>query len=192
MSVHGVFVMVSAESSKRITSGKASRIACHWGTFPMRFGSKIHFVSGVTTAFNCSTVGTYVLRPTSQNTGLRPSCISGATVVENPHAGVTTSEPFGRSNAQRPKRIALLPEFTNNPCLFPNVSLTLFSNSTVRSPKPASQPSRRQASTALISSSPYDSNLLGAYQTFLGIWLKTMLIFKSDESVCPWCQWFYR
>ena len=51
----------------------------------------------------------------------------------------------------------------------PKRSATLFSNSTVRSPNPASQPSRRQASTALISSSPYDSNLFGAYQTFLGI-----------------------
>src|SRR6056300_1030624 len=196
MSVHSVFVIVSAESSNRVTPGKASRIAFQSGTLPMRFGNKIHFVSCVTTFFSCSTVGTYVLRPTSQNTGLRPSCTSGATVVENPHAGVTTSDPLGRSKAQRPKRIALLPEFTNSPCLFPNVSATLFSNSTVRSPKPASQPSRRQASTALISSSPYDSNLFGAYQTFLGIWLKSTLIFKSDENTfnhrCKrFCRGFY-
>src|SRR5210317_1391903 len=161
--------MVSAESSKRVTPGKASRIACHCGTFPMRLGSKIHFVSGVTTAFNCSTVGTYVLRPTSQNTGLRPSCINGATVVENPHAGVTTSLPFWRFKAHNPKRMALLPEFTKSPCFFPKMSATLFSNSTERSPKPASQPSRKQTSTALISSSPYDSNLFGAYHTFFGI-----------------------
>src|SRR6056300_342078 len=113
----------------------------------------------------------------------------GATVVENPHAGVTISELFGRSRAHKPKRIALLPEFTKSPCLFPKSAATRFSNSTDLSPKPASQPSRKQASTALISSSPYDSNLLGAYQTFLGIWLKTTLIFKSDESVCPWSKW---
>src|SRR6056300_818838 len=192
MSVHPVFVMVSAESSKRITPGKASRMASQLGTFPMRFGNKIHLVWGVTTALNCSKLGTYVLRPTSQNTGLRPSCTRGATVVENPHAGVTTSLRLGRSRAQRPKRIALLPEFTKSPYLFPNTSATLFSNSTERSPKPASQPSRRQASTALISSSPYDSNLLGAYHTFLGICLKSTAIFKSYESVYPWCWWFYR
>src|SRR6056300_1900284 len=135
----------------------------------MRFGRRRHFVSGVTTFFRCSTVGTYVLRPTSQNTGFRPSCTRGATVVANPHAGVTTSEPFRRLRAQRPRRIALLPEFTKRPCFFPKRSATRFSNSTERSPKPASQPSRKQFSTALISSSPYDSNLLGAYQTFLGI-----------------------
>jgi len=132
-------------------------------------GRRRHFVSGVTTFLRSSTLGTYELKPTSQNTGLRPSCMRGATVVANPHAGVTTSDPFGRSRAQRPRRIALLPEFTKSPCFFPKRSDTRFSNSTVRSPKPASQPSRRQASTALISSSPYDSNLLGAYQTFLGI-----------------------
>src|SRR6056300_1141617 len=169
MSVHPVFVIVSAESSKRVTPGKASRMASQSGTFPMRLGSRIHFVSGVTTPLNCSTFGTYDLRPTSQNTGLRPNCRRGATVVANPHAGVTTSEPLGRSRAQRPRRIALLPEFTKRPCFFPKRSATRFSNSTERSPKPASQPSRKQASTALISSSPYDSNLLGAYQTFLGI-----------------------
>ena len=161
--------MVSAESSKSVTPGNASRIASQSGTFPIRLGRRRHFVSGVTTFLRSSTVGTYELRPTSQNIGLRPSCISGATVVANPQAGVTTSDPSGRSRAQRPRRIALLPEFTKSPCFFPKRSDTRFSNSVVRSPKPASQPSRRQASTALISSSPYDSNLLGAYQTFLGI-----------------------
>src|SRR6056300_1889207 len=116
----------------------------------------------------------------------------GATVVEKPHAGVTTSDPFGRLRPHRPRRIALLPEFTKSPCFFPKRSATLLSNSTVRSPKPASQPSRKQTSTALISSSPYDSNLFGAYHTFLGIWLKSTVIFKSDESVYPWCWWFCR
>jgi len=137
--------------------------------FPIKFGRRIHFVFSVTTFLSCSTLGTYVVSSTSQNTGLCPNCTMGATVVENPHAGVTISEHFGRSRAHKPKRIALLPEFTKSPCLFPNIPETLFSNSTERSPKPASQPSRRQLLTASISSSPYDSNLLGAYQTFFGI-----------------------
>src|SRR5210317_665906 len=63
MFVHSVFVIVSAESSNRVTPGKASRIAFQSGTLPMRFGNKIHFVSCGTTFFSCSTVGTYVLRP---------------------------------------------------------------------------------------------------------------------------------
>jgi len=146
--------MVSAESSKRMRSGNASRMASQSGTLPMRLGRRRHFVSGVTTFLRSSTVGTYESIPTSQNTGLRPSCMRGATVVANPHAGVTTSVPLGRSRAHRPRRIALLPEFTKRPCCLPKSSATLSSNSTVRSPKPASQPSRRQFSTALISSSP--------------------------------------
>lgn len=154
MSVQSVRVIVSAESSKRMRSGNASRIAFQSGILPMRFGIIKHFVSGVTTFLRSSTDGTYVSIPTSQNTGFRPSCMRGATVVAKPHAGVTTSEPLGKLRAQRPNRIALLPEFTKRPDCFPNKSATRFSNSTVRSPKPASQPSRRQLSTALISSSP--------------------------------------
>ena len=168
-SVHSVFVIVSAESSNKITFGNASRMAFQSGVFPIKFGRRRHFVFSVTTFLSCSTLGTYVFSSTSQKTGLCPNWTMGATVVENPHAGVTISEPFGRSSAHKPKRIALLPEFTKSPCLFPNMSETLFSNSTERSPKPASQPSRRQLLTASISSSPYDSNLLGAYQTFFGI-----------------------
>src|SRR5210317_2460142 len=38
MSVHSFFVIVSAESSNRVTPGKASRIAFQSGTLPMRFG----------------------------------------------------------------------------------------------------------------------------------------------------------
>src|SRR6056300_587788 len=177
--------MVSAESSKSMTPGKASLIAFQSGTFPMRFGNRRHFVSDVTTFFKSSTDGTYVARPTSQNTGLSPNCISGATVVANPHAGVTTSDPGGRSRAHRPRRMALLPEFTNSPRFFPKRSETLFSNSTVRSPKPASQPSRRHSSTALISSSPYDSNLLGAYQIFLDIVIYPVLLVLSSSITLP-------
>ncbi len=161
--------MVSAESSNKMRLGKVSRISTQSGVLPIRFGSKRHFVSGVTTFMSCSTLGTYVSRPTSQNTGFKPNCMMGATVVANPQAGVTISEPFGKLSACNPNRIALLPEFTKSPFFFPNRSDTLFSNSVVRLPNPASQPSRRQSSTALISSSPYDSNLFGAYQIFFGI-----------------------
>ena len=52
------------------------------------------------------------------------------------------------------------------PYFFPNCLAIFSSNSTVRGPNPANHPSLRHSSTALISSSPYASNLLGAYHIF--------------------------
>ena len=89
----------------------------------------------------------------------------GATVVENMHAGVTTSLPLGRSRLASASRQADDPELTKSAKRFPNMAATRFSNSTVRFPNPASQPSRRHWSTAWISASPYAWKPLGAYQT---------------------------
>ena len=152
-----------------VIPGHALRIPSQSGTLPMRFGMSIHLVLCVTADTTCQGAGTYVVNSTSQNFGTRPSCKMGATVVANPHAGVTTSDPFGRSSAASASKIALLHEFTKRPIFLPKSNEVRFSNSSVRLPNPANQPSLRHSSTAFISSSPYDSNLLGAYHIFLVI-----------------------
>ena len=169
MCVHSVRVIVSAESSISGIPGQTDLIPSQSGTLPIRFGIRTHLVLCVTADTTCQGAGTYVVNSTSQNFGTRPSCKMGATVVAKPHAGVTTSEPFGRSSAASASKIALLPEFTKRPIFLPKSNAVLFSNSSDRLPNPANQPSRRHSSTALISSSPYDSNLLGAYHIFLVI-----------------------
>jgi UDP-glucose 4,6-dehydratase len=103
----------------------------------------------------------------------------GDTVVANVHAGVTISDPFGISRAARARRHALDPEFTKRPYFFPKILATFSSNSIVLGPNPASHPSCKHSMTARISSGPYDSNLFGAYQIFLLIDLKSMIIFNS-------------
>merc|ERR1719460_2191571 len=64
-------------------------------------------------------------------------------------------------------RFAELPELHMTPTFLPKIAATFDSNSSVLGPG-ASHPSRRHATTSAISSSPYASNLLGAYQIFLG------------------------
>jgi hypothetical protein len=78
----------------------------------------------------------------------------GANVVENVHAGVMILHPFGRSKAANANKQADEPELTNTPYFLPNRLAIFSSNSIERGPKPPNQPSRRHASTALISSSP--------------------------------------
>ena len=75
----------------------------------------------------------------------------GASVVENVHAGVITLHPLGKSKAANASRHADDPELTNTPYFLPKRFAIFSSNSTERGPKPANQPSRRHASTALIS-----------------------------------------
>jgi hypothetical protein len=78
----------------------------------------------------------------------------GANVVENVQAGVITLIPLGNFNTAKAKRQADEPELTNTPYFFPN-SLAIFSsNSIERGPNTANHQSLKQASTALISSSP--------------------------------------
>jgi hypothetical protein len=52
----------------------------------------------------------------------------GATVVENVHAGVITSEPTGRFSEARARRHADDPELTKRPNFFPKYIATSFSN----------------------------------------------------------------
>jgi hypothetical protein len=78
----------------------------------------------------------------------------GANVVLKVHAGVIILQPFGRFKAAIANKHADDPELTKTPYFFPNRLAIFSSNSIDRGPKPANQPSRRQASTAFISSSP--------------------------------------
>ena len=91
LSVSGVVVIVSAESSTKMRVGKAARIAFQSGTDPMRFGMSSTLVLGVTTLRICSTLGTYRPISTSQNTGRAPTWTIGATVVANPPSSLTGS-----------------------------------------------------------------------------------------------------
>ena len=82
--------------------------------------------------------------------------------MEKVHAGVMTSSPgfkFAMCNA---RILALLPLLQKIPNFLLKYLLTIASNSAVLGPG-ASQPSRKHASTASISSSSYASNLFGAY-----------------------------
>jgi hypothetical protein len=78
----------------------------------------------------------------------------GASVVEKVQAGVITLMPLGNCRLARANKQADEPEFTNTPYFLPKCLAIFSSNSIERGPNPASQPSRKQASTALISSSP--------------------------------------
>mmetsp|Transcript_9462 Transcript_9462/g.15324 ORF Transcript_9462/g.15324 Transcript_9462/m.15324 type:complete len:213 (-) Transcript_9462:4-642(-) len=183
--------MVSAESSNsQIPFGTLARRSFQSILLPIRLGRKQHLVFGVMAAKIASTVGTYRPGSTSMKTGLRPNCSMGAIDVENVQAGVTISSPFCRPSAQSPNKLAELPEFTMRPHFLPNNAATFSSNSSVRGPG-ASQPSRRQSTTACISSSPYASNLFGAYHTFFGgvpaqdalaIWALS----RSEVGVLTW------
>jgi len=86
--------------------------------------------------------------------------------VEKVQAGVITSSPGFRSNTHNPIMLALDPLLQNTPNFLPKYAETSCSNFSVRGPG-ESQPSRKQSSTAFISASPYASNMLGAYHTFL-------------------------
>ena len=78
----------------------------------------------------------------------------GASVVENVHAGVMIFDPFLSPKAAIANKQAEEPELTNTPYFLPNRLAIFFSNSIERGPNPANHQSRRQASTAFISSSP--------------------------------------
>lgn len=163
-----VCVIVSQLSSIRqmslrpISSQRASK-PFQSGLLPAKFGTKIAFVFAVTFSMIWLTEGTKVRTSTSQKTGVKFSWHKGATVVENVQAGVMTSSPGLSLAMWRARMFALLPLLQKMPYFFPKKTLTSRSNCAVRGPG-ASQPSRKQAFTALISSSPYASNLFGAYQ----------------------------
>jgi len=78
----------------------------------------------------------------------------GANVVENVQAGVIILHPLGKSNAAIANKQADEPELTKTPYFLPKAFAIFSSNSIERGPNPANQPSRKQASTAFISSSP--------------------------------------
>ena len=75
----------------------------------------------------------------SQNIGSRPSCIMGATFVIQVQAGTKTLSPFfnpySSLTAAINKKLAVLPDDTNNECLAPSHSLHSFSNCSTFSPK---------------------------------------------------------
>ena len=85
--------------------------------------------------------------------------------VEKVHAAVITSSPGLKPKALSAIRLADEPELTISPSCLEKLDETIASNCSVLGPG-ARKPSRRQPVTAEISSSPYASNLLGAYQCF--------------------------
>ena len=131
ISVSGVWVTVSAESSIRIMSSlpiwiKPSLSAFQFGLLPIRLGIISALTSSSIAANTSSILAQYVVKSTSTNTGTSPNWIIGANVVEKVQAGVITLQPFGKFKAAIASKHAEDPELTNTPYFLPK-NLATFS-----------------------------------------------------------------